>query len=340
METGDLFKTTERRNNISIWRLQTNTDNETGQSVSDYCINNGVLALGWSLKDSHLANKGLLDDLIKSRANISEGTEDESFNKYEDYVNQNHIYKSISNITRLKTQIKTYDLVWMRNNGVYWLGLVGEHSRYFYDSSEMALSMDASNQRTDIKWIEVGGESDVAGVITTSFIRGHTLQMINQEGVVEFSKYLINTLYKNVYELEGFSNNPQTLFNLISPNDCEDVFCMWLYKKYGYVTIPSTCKTSTQLYECVLINPEDIEKKEIYIQVKKVKKDNVNLYYSDYRNLDGEVWLFTTNGKVIGEKYQNMNVVDPKTIYDFIMSGENDSYLPRKILKWRGLLEL
>lgn len=337
METGDLFKTTERRNNISIWRLQTNTDNETGQSVSDYCINNGVLALGWSLKDSHLANKGLLDDLIKSRANISEGTEDESFNKYEDYVNQNNIYKSISNITRLKTQIKPYDLIWMRNNGVYWLGLVGEHSRYFYDSSEMALSMDASNQRTDIRWIEVGGESDVAGVITTSFIKGHTLQTINQEGVVEFSKYVINTLYKHVYELERFSNNPKTLFNLISPNDCEDVLCMWLNKKYGYVTVPSTCKTSTQLYECVLINPEDTEKKEIYIQVKK---GDVDLNYSDYRDLDGEVWLFTTNGKINGEKYPNMNAVDPKTIYDFIMSGENDNYLPRKIIKWRGLLEL
>ncbi|WP_158521236.1 hypothetical protein [Finegoldia magna] len=50
--------------------------------------------------------------------------------------------------------------------------------------------------------------------------------------------------------------------------------------------------------------------------------------------------MFTTNGEVSCEKYPNMNVVAPKTIYDFIMSGENDNYLPRKIIKWRGLLEL
>lgn len=57
MENRDLFKATEKRNDISIWRLQTKTDNDTDQSVSDYCINNGILALGWSLKDSHLEKK-------------------------------------------------------------------------------------------------------------------------------------------------------------------------------------------------------------------------------------------------------------------------------------------
>jgi hypothetical protein len=45
----------------------------------------------------------------------------------------------------------------MRNEGIYWLGLVGKNSRYYFNSDEEALQMDASNQRTDVKWFEIGG---------------------------------------------------------------------------------------------------------------------------------------------------------------------------------------
>ncbi|EFI41368.1 hypothetical protein [Peptoniphilus sp. oral taxon 386] len=322
--------------NINIWRLHTNTDNQTNYSISDYCIENNILALGWSLNDDHLKGKGSIDKLIKERQLIGRGTEEESFNKYVNFVKNNEIYENINNINRLKKDIKPYDLVWMRKGGIYWLGLVGENSRYLFNSSEESLEMDASNQRTDIKWFEIGGESDVAGAITTSFIRGNTLQRIKQNGIIEFSKYLINVLHEPIYEIEKLDKSPRVLFNLISPNDCEDLVCIWLYKKYGYFTIPSTCKKSTQLYECVLINPENTDKKEVYIQVKK---GSVDLDCSDYNNLNGEIWLFTTNGKIIGQKRENMNTIDAETIYEFAMNCKNDNLLPSKIIKWRNLLE-
>nr|WP_296155556.1 hypothetical protein [uncultured Peptoniphilus sp.] len=328
-----------RMQKISIWRLQTKTDNEIKDySVSDYCIDNGLLALGWSLRDSHLGEKARSREVVKSRSLISEGNEEENYNKYERFVKENDVYKSYSTITRLKNDIKPYDLVWMRKDGIYWLGIVGENSKYRYNSSEQALNMDASNQRTDIKWFEIGGEADVPGAVTTCFIQGHTLQRIKQEGVLEFSTYLINTMSgEAIYEAKKMKKSPESLFNLLSSNDCEDILCMWLSKKYGYIAVPSTCKRSTQLYECVLLNPSADENKEVYVQVKK---GHDNLKYSDYQHLDGEVWLFTTRGQVIGEKQESINAVDPEEIYDFVMSGKNDNYLPSKILKWRELLKL
>lgn len=323
-------------NYITIWRLQTNTDNKTDKSVSDYCIDNNVLALGWSLNDEHLYGTSDIEKLIIERKLISQGNEDENFEKYVNFVNNHNIYKKIHNIKRLKEQVKPFDLVWMRHEGIYWLGIVGENSRYYFNSDEEVLRMDASNQKTDIKWFEIGGEADVPGVLTTAFIQGQTLQRVNQTGVLEFSQNLINKLNKPIYDIRNLERNAETFFNLISPADCEDLVCMWLYKEYGYINVPSTCKSTTELYECVLLNPNKIKNKEVYIQVKK---GDVDLNYSDYRNLDGEVWLFTTGGKFIGEKQANMKTIDPNTIFDFVMCHKNDNFLPEKILKWRSLLD-
>lgn len=255
---------------ITIWRLQSKTSNKNeNYKVSKYCIDNGIMALGWSLVNEDLEDKGNIDSIIHERNRISLGSEDEVFEKYVSFVEDNNVYKKIHNIRRLKEEVKAFDLVWMRQEGIYWLGLVGENSRYCYNSNEDVLLMDASNQRTDIKWFEIGGESDVPGVVTTAFIKGQTLQRIKQTGVLEFSQNLINNLYKPIYDLRNFDRNAETFFNLISPTDCEDLVCMWLYKEFGYIIIPSTCKTSTQLYECVLINPNNKRSKNIYIQVKK-----------------------------------------------------------------------
>lgn len=344
---------------INIWRVHTNTDIEEGikETVGDYCIRNNCICLGWSLKGVNIYDDS--QDMNKIRKYISKGSEDESYDKYERFVIDNKIYsgKVNDNIYRLKNDIKPYDLIWMRNKGIYYLGIVGENSRYFYNSDDIVMQMDATNQRTDIKWIEVGDESEVPGVVTTAFIMGRTLQRINQEGVLQFSQHIVNEeCIKNgkkpIYYIEKIEEGFKGFFNLISPADCEDLVCMWLYKKYGYITIPSTNKNSTPLYECVLINPKKRRDKEVYIQVKKGED---NLYKSNYTHLGGEVFLFTTRGKI----YLNKNAsvedynttiynqedklttviysIDVSVIYEFAMDNSNDSYLPNKIIKWRDI---
>ena len=58
------------------------------------------------------------------------------------------------------------------------------------------------------------------------------------------------------YKIE-IKNDYETFFNYIRPEECEDLLCMLLLKKYGYIVIPSTNKLSTELYECILLNSEN-----------------------------------------------------------------------------------
>lgn len=363
--------------NVNVWRVHTNTDikDDLKESVADHCIKSNCICLGWSLKDKHLKDYKILEIPYRERKFISIGNEDESFEKYEKFIKDYKIYggKVSSNIVALKNEMKANDLVWMRKEGIYYLGIVGENSKYYYNSDDNLLDMDASNQRTDIKWIKAGDESEVPGAVTTAFIMGRTLQRINQDGVLEFSQHLVNEKYlkkgeNQVYDIEDVEENPDKFFNFISPNDCEDLVCMWLYKKYGYIPVPSTSKTSTQLYECVLFNPNKKINKEAYIQVKKGESE---LYLSHYTHLKGEVFLFTTKGKIYYkdskhinngydcnfrkiQKHYNEKVlsekifkgkiniaiysINPTIIYNFVMDGENDQYLPKKIIKWRDIL--
>ena len=63
---------------------------------------------------------------------------------------------------------------------------------------------------------------------------------------------------------------------VLSPNDCEDLVCLYLYDRKGYVTIPSTNKIATELYEYVLVNPEN--GMLAYPQVKKECSLDFNNY--------------------------------------------------------------
>lgn len=339
------LETEELVEKCNVWRLQTKTNNELNESVANYCFENEILAMGWSLKDKHLEESTCTLDLIKDREYIdrqrnliANARENERFEEYEKFVNKNKVYSKIDNVRRLNN-ISENDFVWMRKDGVYLLGLVQKNSEYKYDSSKKALDMDASNQRTNIKWLVIGGEADIPGIITTSFFRGNTLQRINNDSALKFSKYIANKLHNTIYKIGNLDNSPDSIFDLISPNDCEDIICMWLFKKYGYITIPSTCKSSTPLYECVLINHDKDKsgqnKKNVYIQVKK---GEIDLDTEKFKHLDGEVYLFTTKGQIKGKKYENIKILDPKEIYEFIMNSENDNILPEKAIRWREVL--
>ena len=163
--------------------------------------------------------------------------------------------------------------------------------------------MDAANQLTNIRWIRFAqaDESTVPGAISTAFIKGSTLQRINKPGVDEFSKLLYNReMGKRIYDVQ-FELTEPNFYSMLSPSDCEDLLCMWLYAKYGYICIPSTNKLATQLYECVLLDPKTGE--HIYIQVKN---GNVEIDADDYKQLQGITWLFTTKGRVINAEKHNL----------------------------------
>ena len=103
-------------------------------------------------------------------------------------------------------------------------------------------------------------------------------------------------------------------------------FCLWWT---SCICIPSTNKKSTELYECVLVDPQT--GKHIYPQAKA---GEVDLYTDDYAHLDGEIWLFTTRGRVIGRKTDSIREADPETLFSFVENDDNRNILPKSILKW------
>ena len=134
---------------------------------------------------------------------------------------------------------------------------------------------------------------------------------------------------QQIYPQVALQLKEKDFYYFLNPDACEDLLCLWLYAQYGYICIPSTKKKSTELYECVLVDPKT--GKKIYAQVKK---GNIDLATSDFIKLDGDVWLFTTEGKIIGNDKPNIFKANPEEIYKFALSQEAKNILPKSITRW------
>lgn len=306
---------------MNVWRLHTKTGKG---SISEYCLNNSVAALGWSL-----------DRLSEAERN--------NIKTFDEYLNQGRAYykKELSCPKRFHN-VEIGDLIWLRHKGIYSLGRVSENTKWQFNTSDEATKIDACNQLTNIKWYNslpysnnLFDEASVPGAISTSFILGSAFEKIHKSGVQEYSCLLYDKLAgTNYYPNITLELKEECFYSLLSTDDCEDLLCLWLYKKYGYICIPSTDKKGTQTYECVLIDPKNGN--HIYIQVKK---GNDDLDTDDYKDLKGEVWLLTTNGKIFNSgKNQNVKEASSKELFDFAFSKESDNILSDSIKTWAEFL--
>lgn len=286
----------------TVWRLQTRTDSNDGKKISTYCREKSIAAVGWSINDDQIKayNAEAFDKIQSIRASIK--SKDIYYKVLEEYNLFN--IKAGKKIVAVETleRVKPGDYIWMRDNGIYYLGYVGNNLRYVYNPSIDALEHDAANQIEDVEWKPIGDESQVPGVIATAFIRGRTLQRVKKAYMYEYASFIYNgnPLALNVKSNESLQ---QLFYDCLSPNDCEDLVCLYLYDYKGYVTIPSTNKIATELYECVLVDP--LNGKLAYPQVKKGDKElNINDYIElikDYPNK--EVYLFTSEGEILGDTH-------------------------------------
>lgn len=352
-----------------LWRLHTKTDSNTGANIADYCLKKHVLAMGWSLKDSHLEDKQYHIttkdiEIIKTDRSLIN-----NFDKYKEILEYYKVYygKVNGNVNNLYKGIQPGDLIWLKQKGKYYLGRASENSVWQYVGDQEALDLDASNQRNNIEWLEIGDESAVPGAVATAFILGHTLQRIQKGNCLAYSQLLYNEKSgKHLYDTK-IPTDSKSFYAMLSSSDCEDLLCLWLFAKFGYVCIPSTDKAGTELYECVLIDPKT--GKHIYPQVKNGSED---LFPENYLHLlskkdatgniiklNNEVWLLTVNGKVKnsvqdsdyeitepGKDYkydQRVHVADPEALFMFALGKTNfpvkaDNILPDSIKRWAALI--
>lgn len=301
---------------MSVWRIQTNPSKG---NIADYCIRNNVAALGWCLKQTNLSESNGL-----------------TFEEYEELAAKEE-YK-LDSVNALAKGMQPNDLIWLRKSGKYYLARVTNESHWQYNNSDEAYSLDACNQRTDIKWIEIGDESDVPGALTTAFIRGQALQHINTQGILEYSELIYDKKTKDAFRYNrSIELNKDSFYSLISPSDCEDLLYIYSYKlsNYRYVCIPSTNKIATQTYEFVAIDRET--GKHIYYQAKNGNIDlNTDDYYKLIENSNSdEVYLLTTRGNVFNEKkYNRIHVINSETIFNFCFDDKNEHIIPPNIRYW------
>lgn len=315
-----------RENKMAVWRLQVNTGRA---NIAEYCLKNHVVAMGWSL--DHLS--------VEERVQI---------NTFDDYYEiAKDEYKNIDSVIRMVEGVKEGDLIWMRSRieGKYYIARVKANSTWIFN--EDAVKIDAANQLTNIDWYlasEKADEESVPGAVATAFIMGATIQRINKAGVEAYSQMLYNKIHDSSLDMYNYPNPDLSLcekhfYNLLQPEDVEDLLSLWLYDTKKYVCIPSTNKIATPKYECVLIDPNDLNRKHIYIQVKK---GNIDLNADDYAGLNGEVYLLTTEGHVSNvDKYNNVFCVNPSEIYQFAINADKAHMIPENVLYWvRFLTEI
>ena len=324
----------------TVWRLQTRTDSKDSKKISRYCLDHKVAALGWSIKDDHINkyNPEAITEIQEKRKKIK------NIEGYYDVVRTYGLY-GINNKKRLIAvdmllEVEKGDYIWMRDNGIYYLGYVGDKLRYKYNSRNKALEHDAANQIKGVVWKPIGDESQVPGAVATAFIRGRTIQRINKSHMFEYAEY---AFWEKPLILENSNKDflQQLFYDYLSPNDCEDLVCLYLYDRKGYVTIPSTNKIATELYECVLVNP--LNGKLAYPQVKKGDVElNTNKYIDLIKdNPNKEVYLFSSEDKVVGETHiDNIHIISSDELYSWAKEkiDGNSFLIPEGIVKWYELI--
>ena len=324
----------------TVWRLQTRTDSKDGKKISTYCREQSIAAVGWSINDNQIKsyNVGAFDEIRSARENIK--SKEDYYKVLEEYNLFN--IKPGKKIVAVETleEVEKGDYIWMRDNGIYYLGHVTEKPKYMYNSDEDALDFDAANQITEVKWQPIGDESQVPGAVATAFIRGRTIQRINKSHMFEYAEYAFG---EKPLILENSNEDflQQLFYDCLSPNDCEDLVCLYLYDRKGYVTIPSTNKIATELYECVLVNP--LNGKLAYPQVKKGDVElNTNKYIDLVKNNPNkEVYLFSSEDKVVVETHiDDIHIISSDELYSWVKEKiEKNSFLiPEGIVKWYKLI--
>lgn len=310
-----------------VWRIHLIPNTGVNVDIGEYCINNHIAGMGWSLRDSNSSERMAIGN---------------DFNQFEKLAKVEYPDKAgFSPVKRFYYEVEDNDLLWTRVNGKYYIARIKLESRWSFVADKDTTDMDLSNQLSNIEWYQVSDcadESSVPGAITTAFIKGSTFQRIRKSGINEYSQMLYNHLTKDDfrYDVGKIELNSRNFFNLLQPHDLEDILCVYLYDKNGYLCIPSTNKIATALYECVMIDPTVLGK-NIYIQVKK---GEVDINEKDYVHLQGEIYFLTTEGNILNHNPQNpqIHIVNPEDIFTFCIDPTKQNILPEKIRTWVGLL--
>ena len=291
--------------NVQIWRLNLKPSSQKSVDVFDFCRDRNLVGFGW---------------LLSRKPNSIEECIQLGQKEYSD--------KGFNRAIAAMKNIKENDLIWTRKGGVYYISRV--KSTWRYDDTEEYRNADIINYIYVHDFIKIGTVDEIPGKVQRSFIPSATLQRVYDISNITTALYNYKS-GTDIYLTQNVCR--EDLLNILSPEDIEEIVCLYLQVEEHYKLYSSTCKKSTELYECVMVKEDGSHK--CYPQVKTGRNDLLD--GKDYIHLiEGGmnyVYLFSTsqNYKKV-EDYENIIYLKPDTILAFMESHKE--MLPERVRAW------
>ena len=289
----------------TIWRLNIKPKANIGVDAHEFCIRNSILGIGWQVQVS--------DPVPDWETYYSLGMK-----KYYDPGDKGWWPA----INAIRNRMAVRDLCWTRDReGNYYIGKVTGSWKYF--SGDDYCNADIVNVR-DCKWFKTGTVDSVPGKILNSFRFQSTIQAVSGDASNFYSKLVYNSLSgEDEYDLSHDAKGD--FFDLLQPEECEDIVGIYLQEKHGYRLIPSTCRRDTMKAEFVL---RKVGRKALV----QVKQGNQTLDTSDFNDDPNDPlrwFLFATSGEYVGGDRDHVSCLDPEEMRTFAM--KNRALMPRRI---------
>lgn len=293
-----------------LWKIVVNTSSQDGKQF-DFCKKNNIIGVGWCFRDEsgNLYTPKNIDDAIRI------GRE---------------YYDSRGCITALNAlkEIEPNDLIWTRNEGIYYICRV--KSKWKYANDEEHIREDVCNF-VDVEFVKVGTVEKVPGRITNCFRARSSIQRIHDEKKImtNITRDLYNRITrKNFYETKAYCK--EDIFDFLQPEDVEEVVSLYLQIQKNYLVYTSTNKLDTQKYEFV-----GVARDGSHYCYPQVKTGGETLDGDQYKNLTEHgniVYLFATS-----EKYYNVNedaiiAIYREELLEFMY--KNRKVMPLRIQQW------
>ncbi|UUO08306.1 hypothetical protein M4951_08320 [Blastopirellula sp. J2-11] len=283
----------------NIWCVNLKAQPTTAQ----FCIARGIVGIGWGIDPPPTSAPDYLRRSKVKYGNIS--------------------WTTATNI--LLKRMNVDDLVWTRtSNATYYLGRVtsdwrSENDQDFRDA-------DTRNVR-DCDWITAGSIDEVPGRVLNNFRRGRTAQQVKSRNVNRYSRFFFNQKKgENIYPLDP--DTTTDIFDLLDPDDFEDVVGIYLQLEKRLLIYPSTCKRDTKHIEFILVSREGTD--HFGVQVKAEKTSLLN--HDNYRNDSDKAFLFSASGEIQGSANDMTEIIPADVIRKFIFSHRD--VMPRRIQAW------
>lgn len=303
---------------VYLWKMNIKTASKEGVDPFLFCKSKNILGSGWPLKDEN-GNKIRPKD-IENCEKLGRIQYDGS----RGFVSSIHAFK----------ELEPDDLIWTRNDGVYYLCRV--MSKWRYEDRQEYLNADVVNI-VDVEFVEIGTIENVPGKVINCFRSQSTIQRIRG---YDTEKYDVNPaliasmqIYNNkkgvnLYDVKPLSN--ENILDMFLPEDVEEIISLYLQIKKNYLIYTSSNKLDTQTYEFVMTSKDGS-----HLCYAQVKTGRVPLDGNDYIHLTkngDKVYLFAVSQEYYNVGDPNIIAIDKDEIVDFIYN--NKAIMPQRIKMW------